>query len=446
MTNPRTEPSGETIIFQNGKLDVPENPTIPFIEGDGIGPEIWQATKTVMDAAVHLAYAQKRSLCWAEVYAGEKAIELTGSLLPIETIDAFARYRVGLKGPLATPVGGGFRSLNVKIRQALDLYICLRPVSWIKGVPTPVRHPEKIDMVIFRENTEDIYTGMEFEYNSNQAQLFKQLMKDNFPSEFEKLRFPDSSAFSIKPISREGSERLIRAAIQYAIKHRRPKVTLIHKGNIMKFTEGAFRQWGYDLAKSEFADQFSHIPDTSDLEKTTFVHKHNNQTNRQTSDMRKIILNDVIADAAFEQTLTRPEEFDVIATMNLNGDYLSDALTAQVGGLGIAPGANLNNETCTAIFEATHGTAPGLAGKNCANPCSLILSGAMLLDHLGWSEAARLVRDSVQRTILEKTVTFDFQRSIHGSTCLSTSEFGQAIIQQMHRMTSETGLFNEDYS
>ncbi|QRN83273.1 NADP-dependent isocitrate dehydrogenase [Chloroflexota bacterium] len=426
-------PNGESIILENGKLQIPDHPIIPFIEGDGVGPDIWQAARPVLDEAVRLAYAGKRSLAWMEIPAGGKALAQLGTPLPPETVKAIARYHVAIKGPLTTPVGQGFRSLNVALRRGLDLFACVRPVRWIPGVPTPVRQPELVNMVIFRENTEDIYAGIEFQAGSEVNAAFQAWLANNQPEEFAKIRFPESSAFSIKPISRQGSERLIRAAINYALEHGRKRVTLVHKGNIMKFTEGAFASWGYDLAEREFGDQ-------------VYTQRQFNQTQsslgeeaaeaelQATLAAGKIHVNDVITDAAFEQALTRPASFDVIATMNLNGDYLSDALTAQVGGLGMAPGANLNYDTQTALFEATHGTAPTLAGKNQANPSSLILSGQLMLRYLGWHKAANLVEKGLTAAIAAKTVTADLQRLMPEAETLSTSAFGQAVINQMQSL------------
>ena len=415
---------------------MPPNPTIPYIEGDGIGPDIWKAARPVLDAAVSLAFHGQRQLCWLEVLAGEKALAQTGALLPDETIRAFENYKVGAKGPLTTPVGGGHRSLNVALRRKLDLYACLRPVRWLPGVPTPVCHPEKVDMVIFRENTEDLYAGVEFESGSAAGRRFLGWLQETAPDDYVKIRFPETSGFSIKPISKEGTERLVRAALNYALNHDRRSVTLVHKGNIMKHTEGAFAAWGYALAEREFSEsvytrrQFqatkaTQSEDAANLERKTALAKG------------KIWVNDVITDAAFEQTLTRPEEFDVIATMNLNGDYLSDGLTAQVGGLGIAPGANLNFETGTALFEATHGTAPTLAGKNVANPCSLILSGTLMLRYLGWDAAADLVEEAIAATIAAGTVTFDFQRLMPDAHLVSTTEFGQTVVQHMQTIAKD---------
>jgi isocitrate dehydrogenase len=410
-------PDGEAITADAGRLHVPAHPIIPFIEGDGIGPDIWAAAQPVLDAAVDLAYGGERGLRWMEVPAGEKAQAQTGSLLPKETIDAFATYRVGIKGPLTTPVGSGFRSLNVAIRRALDLFACVRPVRWLPGVPSPIRQPEKVDMVVFRENTEDIYAGIEFAEGSDARAAFLAWLEASLPAEFAKIRFPRTAAFSIKPISREGTERLVRAAIRYALANGRRRVTLVHKGNIMKATEGAFARWGYALAEREFGDQVLPASQADDAKAGG-----------------KVLIDDVITDAAFERALTRPESFDVIATMNLNGDYLSDALTAQVGGLGIAPGANINYDSQVAVFESTHGTAPTLAGANKANPCSLILSGRMMLKHLGWVEAADLVERGIMAAVKAGQVTFDFQRLMPAADLLSTTDFGRAVIAQMQAL------------
>ncbi|MDY6872491.1 MAG: NADP-dependent isocitrate dehydrogenase [Chloroflexota bacterium] len=405
--------NGKAITVNAGTLQVPYHPIIPFIEGDGIGPDIWAAARPVLDAAVRLAYDDDRGLAWMEVLAGTKAKAQTGELLPQATIDAFGTYRVGIKGPLTTPIGSGFRSLNVAIRRALDLFACVRPVRWLPGVPSPLRRPEKVDMVVFRENTEDIYAGIEFAEGSDANAAFQTWLESTLPTEFAKIRFPRTAAFSIKPISREGTERLVRAAINYALTNGRKRVTLVHKGNIMKATEGAFARWGYALAEGEFNSQV--IPAS--------------ETDR--GGEGKVLIDDVITDAAFERALTRPESFDVIATMNLNGDYLSDALTAQVGGLGIAPGANINTDSQVAVFESTHGTAPTLAGTNKANPCSLILSGQMMLAHLGWHEAADLVERGIMAAVKAGQVTFDFQRLMPEANRLSTTDFGQAVIDQM---------------
>lgn len=426
-----TQPlNGEKIALIHGEIKTPDFPVIPHIIGDGIGPDIWKATRPVLDEAVALAYQHQRQLMWREVPAGQGALKTHGSLLPASTIDAFSEYLVGLKGPLSTPVGGGFRSLNVTLRTQLDLYVCLRPIQWFPGSPSPVHHPERVNMILFRENTEDIYAGIEFESQSEAKQAFLAWLKESYPGKLAQIRFPDSSGIGIKPISRQGSQRLVRAAIDYALINNRSKLTLVHKGNIMKFTEGAFAAWGYELAEAEFGEQvftqrqYQHLRDTHD---EAFA----NQRQAEAISAGKLIINDVITDAAFEQTLTRPEEFDVIATTNLNGDYLSDALSAQVGGLGIAPGANINAEEKIALFEATHGTAPTIAEKNLANPSSLILSGAMLLDYIGWYEAANLVRTGLSKTLQKGIFTFDFHWAETNATRVSTTEFGQAIIRHM---------------
>ncbi|MCB2209547.1 NADP-dependent isocitrate dehydrogenase [bacterium] len=405
--------NGEAITAAAGTLQVPNRPIIPFIEGDGIGPDIWAAARPVLDAAVRLAYGDDRGLAWMEVLAGGKAKAQTDELLPQATIDAFETHRVGIKGPLTTPIGSGFRSLNVAIRRALDLFACVRPVRWLPGVPSPIRQPEKVDMVVFRENTEDIYAGIEFAEGSDANAAFQTWLETTLPSEFAKIRFPKTAAFSLKPVSREGTERLVRAAIHYALANGRKRVTLVHKGNIMKATEGAFVRWGYDLAAREFDGQVVRAAEANADEET------------------RVLIDDVITDASFERALTRPETLDVIATMNLNGDYLSDALTAQVGGLGIAPGANINYDSQVAVFESTHGTAPTLAGTNKANPCSLILSGQMMLTHLGWHEAADLVERGIMAAVKAGQVTFDFQRLMPEANLLSTTDFGQAVIDQM---------------
>ncbi len=404
--------SGQRIVRKEGKLVVPDHPTIPFIEGDGTGPDIWRASVRVFDAAVAKAYGGRRALAWHEVLAGEKAFRQTGSWLPAETLSAFRQYLVGIKGPLTTPVGGGIRSLNVALRQELDLYVCLRPVRYFKGMETPVRRPDLIDMVIFRENTEDIYAGIEFRDGAPETEEFKKLFAAAFPDRFKKVRFPDTSGFGIKPMSREGSERLIRAAIDYAQAQGRKSLTLVHKGNIMKFTEGAFRDWGYELAKREYgAEEFDGGP--------------------WCRLPGGLLIKDVIADAFLQQILTRPAEYDVIATPNLNGDYISDALAAQVGGIGIAPGGNVNYVTGHAVFEATHGTAPKYADLDKVNPGSVILSGELMLRYLGWGEAADLVMRSLERTIGQKQVTYDLARLIAGATELKTSEFATAMIGNM---------------
>jgi isocitrate dehydrogenase len=423
-------PQGASIANHDGKLVVPDNPIIPFIEGDGTGPDIWRASVRVMDAAVTKAYGSKRRIHWMEVFAGEKANRLFNTWLPEETVAACREYLVSIKGPLTTPVGGGIRSLNVALRQMLDLYVCLRPVRWFKGVPSPVKHPEKVDMVIFRENTEDIYVGIEFEQGSAENHKFLELFRQAFPKAYARIRFPESSGIGIKPVSKEGSERLIRAALSYAVANRRRSLTLVHKGNIQKFTEGAFRNWGYQLAEREFAAQCY----TWEQWERTRAAKGEQQANAETDAARKagrVIVKDAIADITLQQVLTRPEEFDVIATTNLNGDYLSDALAAQVGGIGIAPGGNINYLTGHAVFEATHGTAPKYANLDKVNPGSLILSGEMMFRYLGWLEAADAVIGAMDRTIGQKIVTYDFARLMEGAQEVSTSAFADALIRNL---------------
>lgn len=426
-----TVPSdGAKITIQHGNLQVPDNPILPFIEGDGTGPDIWRASVRVLDAAVKKAYGSKRQIKWMEVYAGEKSFKLFNTWLPDETVDAFREYLVGIKGPLTTPIGGGIRSLNVALRQLLDLYVCLRPVRWFKGVPSPVQHPEKVDVVIFRENTEDIYAGIEFEAGSEAGRKLLTLLKENFPKEYGKIRFPETSGIGIKPVSREGSERLIRAAIQYAIANKRKSVTFVHKGNIMKFTEGAFRNWGYALAESAFADQ-TYTWTQWERTKAAKGEPAANAEQKAALAAGKILVKDAIADISLQQFLTRPEEFDVIATMNLNGDYESDALAAQVGGIGIAPGGNINYVTGHAVFEATHGTAPKYANLDKVNPGSVILSGEMMLRYIGWTEAADLIIRGMDGAIEAKTVTYDFARLMQGAKEVKCSEFGDAVIAHM---------------
>jgi isocitrate dehydrogenase len=415
-----TSASGR-ITIANGKLTVPDHPIVPFIEGDGTGPDIWRASVRVLDAAVAKAYAGKRKIEWLEVLAGEKAFKATGDWLPEATLTAFREYLVGIKGPLTTPTGGGIRSLNVALRQQLDLYVCLRPVQWFTGVPSPVKNPGKVDMVIFRENTEDIYAGIDFEAGSEIALKTLEFIKTNFPKEFKKIRFgaeqPATVGLGIKPVSRPGSERLIRSAIQYAIANKRKSLTLVHKGNIMKYTEGAFMKWGYDLAKSEFgAEEIDGGPWCKIPEGKPGA---------------GLVIKDAIADITLQQILTRPTDFDVIATLNLNGDYLSDALAAQVGGIGIAPGGNINYLTGHAIFEATHGTAPKYANKDVVNPGSVVLSGEMMLRYMGWTEAADLVLKGLNGAIGGGRVTYDFARQMQGATEIKCSEFGDAIIASM---------------
>ena len=431
---------GQTISISGGKLSVPDQPVIPFIEGDGTGPDIWRASVRVMDAAVAKAYGGKKKIAWMEVYAGEKSFKQSNSWLPDETVDAFREYLVGIKGPLTTPVGGGIRSLNVALRQLLDLFICLRPVRWYRGVPSPIRHPEKVDMVIFRENIEDIYAGIEYAAGSPESQKMLDFLEKEFPKDFRKIRFGSEGAgrtwqaqleaigappretpvqvgIGIKPMSWLGTERLVHSAISYAVKYKRKNVTLVHKGNIMKFTEGAFRDWGYKIAKDYFGaveidgGPWCRIPDGKPG--------------------AGLVIKDAIADITLQQVLTRPDEFDVIATPNLNGDYLSDALAAQVGGIGIAPGGNINGVTGHAVFEATHGTAPKYTNLNKVNPGSVILSGEMMFRHLGWTEAADLIVKGMDGAISTKRVTYDFARLMDGATELSTSDFGDAIISKM---------------
>ncbi len=422
--------SGAKITILNGALHVPPNPIIPYIEGDGTGPDIWRATVRVLDAAVAKAYAGTRKIHWMEVLAGGKANELANTWLPDETVDACREYLVSIKGPLTTPIGGGIRSLNVALRQMLDLYVCLRPVRWFKGVPSPVKAPEKVDMVIFRENTEDIYTGIEFEAGSAECEKFKALFKEAFPKAYGKIRFPDTSGIGIKPVSREGSERLFAAAIDYAIANRRKSVTIVHKGNIMKFTEGAFRNWCYALAERDYPEQ-TYTWEQWERTKAANGEKAANAEQEAAKAAGKIIIKDAIADITLQQVLTRPEDFDVIATLNLNGDYLSDALAAQVGGIGIAPGGNVNYATGHAVFEATHGTAPKYADLDKVNPGSLILSGEMMLRYMGWTEAADALITAMDRAIAQKKVTYDFARLMDGATEVKCSEFGDALIRNL---------------
>jgi isocitrate dehydrogenase len=431
-TAPKIVPpaAGSKITIRDGKLLVPDNPIVPFIEGDGTGPDIWRASVRVMDAAVRKAYGQRRKIHWLEVYAGEKAYKLCNNWLPDETVAACRDYLVSIKGPLTTPVGGGIRSLNVALRQLLDLYVCLRPVRWFKGVPSPVKHPEKIDMTIFRENTEDIYAGIEFETGTAENREFLALFKQHFPKAYGKIRFPDSSGIGIKPVSREGSERLIRSAIEYAVAHKRRSVTFVHKGNIQKFTEGAFRNWGYQLAEREFGGA-TYTWEQWERTKASQGEKAANAEMDAARRAGKIIVKDAIADITLQQVLTRPEEFDVIATLNLNGDYLSDALAAQVGGIGIAPGGNINYLTGHAVFEATHGTAPKYANLDKVNPGSVVLSGEMMLRYMGWAEAADAIIAAMDKTIGQKTVTYDFARLMEGATEVPTSAFGDALIKNL---------------
>ncbi|MGA9193191.1 MAG: NADP-dependent isocitrate dehydrogenase [Anaerolineales bacterium] len=429
-TPPEVPPDGQRIQLKDGSLVVPDRPIIPFIEGDGIGPDIWAAAVRVFDAAVAQSYGDSRSVAWMEVLAGQKAFDQTGEWLPESTVQAFRDFYVGIKGPLTTPIGGGIRSLNVALRIALDLYVCLRPVRYYDGTPTPVKHPEKVDMVIFRENTEDIYAGVEFELGTEANQRFMSWLSDTYPDEYAKIRFPESSGIGIKPISREGSQRLVRSAIRYALDRRRRSVTLVHKGNIMKYTEGAFRNWGYEVAEREFGDRVYTWAQWNRTKKASGQDAAN-QEKEAALKSGKLLVKDAIADIAFQQTITRADEFDVIATMNLNGDYISDALAAQVGGIGIAPGGNINYETGHAIFEATHGTAPKYTGLNKVNPGSVILSGELMFRYLGWDEAADLIVRGIEGAIRSKQVTYDFHRLMDGATLLSTSAFGDVVIESM---------------
>jgi isocitrate dehydrogenase len=419
---------GEKITVTNGVLNVPNNPIIPFIEGDGTGPDIWAAASRVLEAAVEKAYKGEKKIVWKEVLAGEKAFKQTGEWLPQETLDTIREYIIAIKGPLTTPVGGGIRSLNVALRQELDLFVCLRPVRYFKGVPSPVKRPEDTDMVIFRENTEDIYAGIEYAKGTEEVKKLIDFLQNEMG--VRKIRFPETSGIGIKPISEEGTKRLVRAAINYAIEHGRKSVTLVHKGNIMKFTEGAFKNWGYELAEEEFGDKVF-----TWAEYDRIVEKEGkdaaNKAQAEAEAAGKIIIKDAIADIFLQQILTRPREFDVVATMNLNGDYISDALAAQVGGIGIAPGANINYETGHAIFEATHGTAPKYAGLDKVNPSSVILSGVLMLEHLGWNEAAKLIIEAMEKTIASKVVTYDFARLMEGATEVKCSEFADALIKNM---------------
>jgi isocitrate dehydrogenase len=411
-TRPTPSREGQKISFREGRLVVPDHAIIPYIEGDGTGPDIWRASVRVFDGAVAKAYGGKRKIAWLEVLAGEKAFRETGEWLPEVTLDAFRDHLVGIKGPLTTPVGGGIRSLNVALRQLLDLYVCLRPVRWYPGVPSPVKRPQDVDMVIFRENSEDIYAGIEWPAGSTETKKLIEFLQKELG--VKKIRFPATSGIGVKPVSKEGTERLVRAALDYALLHKRGSVTFVHKGNIMKFTEGAFRDWGYELVKREYAGRAIGWDDCGGKPPAG-----------------QVLVKDSIADITLQQVLTRPKDFDVIATLNLNGDYLSDALAAQVGGIGIAPGANINYQTGHGIFEATHGTAPKYAGLDQVNPSSVILSGVMMLDYLGWSEAARLIENGISKAIANKTVTYDFHRLMEGARLLKCSEFGDAILAQM---------------
>jgi isocitrate dehydrogenase len=433
MTGPTLipPPGGAPISMRNGRLAVPDNPIIPYIEGDGTGPDIWRATVRVLDAAVASAYGGRRKIHWLEIFAGEKAFREFGTWLPDSTVEACRDYLVSIKGPLTTPVGGGIRSLNVALRQLLDLYVCLRPVRWFKGVPSPVKKPESVDMVIFRENTEDIYAGLEFEQGSEENRRFLALLQEHFPKHYAKIRFPDTSGIGIKPVSQEGTERLVRAAIYYALMNQRKSVTIVHKGNIMKYTEGAFRNWAYALAEREYPEQ---TYTWAQWEKTKAAHGEAAANKEQADALAqgRLLIKDAIADITLQQVLTRPDDFDVIATLNLNGDYLSDALAAQVGGIGIAPGGNINYQNGAAVFEATHGTAPKYANQDKVNPGSLILSGEMMLRYLGWTEAADAVIRAMDAAIAGKKVTYDFARLMEGALEVKCSEFADVMIAHLN--------------
>lgn len=420
--------NGGKITVTNGVLNVPDHATIPFIIGDGTGPDIWNAASRVLEAAVEKAYAGQKKLIWKEVLAGEKAFNETGEWLPQETLDVIEDYLIAIKGPLTTPIGGGFRSLNVALRQELDLYTCLRPVRYFDGVPSPVKRPEDCDMVIFRENTEDIYAGIEYQQGTDEVKKLITFLQDEMG--VDKIRFPETSGIGIKPVSEEGTKRLVRGALNYIIKEGRKSLTLVHKGNIMKFTEGSFKNWGYEVAEQEFGDKvftWNQYDEIKEAEGTDAA----NKAQAEAEAAGKIIVKDAIADIFLQQILTRPKEFDVVATMNLNGDYISDALAAQVGGIGIAPGANINYDSGHAIFEATHGTAPKYAGLDKVNPSSVLLSGVLMLEHLGWNEAAKMITASIEKTIASKVVTYDFARLMEGATEVKTSEFADELIKNL---------------
>lgn len=419
---------GESITIKNGKLIVPDFPIIPFIEGDGTGPDIWAASQHVFDAAVEIAYQGKRKIIWKEVLAGEKSFKQTGNWLPDSTLDAFKEHIVGIKGPLTTPIGGGIRSLNVALRQILDLYTCLRPVRWFQGVPSPVKNPERVDMHIFRENTEDIYAGIEYNYGTPENEKFKKFLIEEMG--VTKIRFPDTCSFGIKPVSEEGTHRLVKAAIIYALEKKLPSVTLVHKGNIMKYTEGSFKKWGYEIAENEFGDKVFTWAEYDRIVEAYGKEAAEKAQNEALS-KGKLLIKDIIADAFLQQILLRPSEYSVIATLNLNGDYISDALAAMVGGIGIAPGANINYQNGYAIFEATHGTAPKYANLDMVNPGSVILSGVLMFEYLGWNEVAELITDSIEKTIIDKKVTYDFHRLMDNATLLKTSEFGNEIVKNI---------------
>lgn len=412
----------------DGKLVVPSHPTIPFIEGDGIGPEIWKVASKVLDAAVEMAYKGERKIEWKEILAGEKAFNKTGNWLPEATLEAAKEYLVSIKGPLTTPIGGGIRSLNVAMRQTLDLYVCLRPVRWYRGVPSPLLHPEKVNMTIFRENTEDIYAGIEWQTGTPEAEKFKTFLIEEMG--VGKIRFPESSSFGVKPVSKDGTQRLVRAAINDALEYRKPSVTLVHKGNIMKFTEGSFKKWGYEVARKEYGDKVFTWEEWDEI-KAEKGESAANEAQAEALNNGKLLIKDVIADNFLQQILLAPQDYSVVATLNLNGDYISDALAAAVGGIGIAPGANINYKTGYAIFEATHGTAPKFAGKNAMNPSSVILSGVMMLEYMGWQEAADLITEALSAAIMRKRVTIDFFNLMTGATLLKTDEFGDEIIKNL---------------
>ncbi len=421
----------------DGKLSVPNNPIVPFIEGDGIGPEIWKVARHVFDTAVEKAYGGSKKIEWKEMLAGEKAFNTTGEWLPAETLQTAKDYIISIKGPLTTPTGGGIRSLNVAMRQDLDLYACVRPVKWFKGVPSPVVHPERVDMTIFRENTEDIYAGIEWKAGSPEAQKFEKFLIEEMG--VKNVRFPGSSSYGVKPVSSDGSKRLVRAAIIHALENNLPSVTLVHKGNIMKFTEGGFRNWGYEVAREEYGDKTFTWSEWDELKKE-HGEAHANEAQRKALSEGKLLVKDIIADNFLQQILIAPQDFSVVATLNLNGDYISDALAAEVGGIGIAPGANINYKTGYAVFEATHGTAPKFVGTDSMNPSSVILSGCMMLEYMGWKEAADLITSALQATIMRKRVTIDFYNLMDGATLLKTSEFGEEIIHNMGIVTGDVQL------
>lgn len=421
-------------MASNGKLNVPNNPIVPFIEGDGIGPEIWRVAEKVFNTAIERAYNGTRKIEWKEMLAGEKAFKQTGEWLPAETLQIAKDYIVSIKGPLTTPIGGGIRSLNVAMRQDLDLYACVRPVKWFKGVPSPVVHPQDVDMTIFRENTEDIYAGIEWKAGSPEAQKFEKFLIEEMG--VKNIRFPGESSYGVKPVSSAGSKRLVRSAIEFALENHLPSVTLVHKGNIMKFTEGGFKSWGYEVARQEFGDKTFTWDEWDELKKE-HGEAHANEVQRQALHEGKLLVKDIIADNFLQQILIAPKDFSVVATLNLNGDYISDALAAEVGGIGIAPGANINYKTGYAVFEATHGTAPKFAGTDSMNPSSVILSGCMMLDYMGWKEAAHLITEALQATIMRKRVTIDFYNLMTGATLLKTSEFGEEIINNMGVVTAD---------